>query len=260
LPVRLSTKDYNKALTKLERPPQAFNFVRYIHTDIETMTKALVEFALNFPFYTYRAGNTVVRDCINLSIDDQTALTAVSTRGAANSREINKEYVSAFLANRDKLKLLGIPTFDQFTTPYPVSASIQIPVKPLTVCLEGHKLRAIFSVGWASIPFDEFQWKLLLTIMEDAVFSLEDLKDAAGEFHAFPREKKNKPGNRKSLLVQRGDFELLSQSDLREIMDNYLTALEKAKAILASYVTVETDPSEHIIGVTRLPLFPELGP
>lgn len=221
------------------------------------MTKELVSFALNFPRYSYASGNTIVRDCINLSIDDRTAIEAVSTKGAPISRHLNVEYVSAFLENREALNLVGIPTFDQFVTPYPISADVQVPVKPLTTCLDGGKLRAIFSVGWATVPFNDFQWRLLSTIMEEAVFSLEDLKDANGEFHSFPRENSENPDSRKSLLMKRGDFQLLQPSELREVTDNYLTALERAKVILASYV-VKDAPEENQSVIPSLPLFPDL--
>ena len=232
MPRELSTKDINKAIRKLERPPQPHNFVRNIFNDTDKTARSLVRLALNFPTVTYLTGTKVAKDCIDLGLDDVTALNAVRTKGAATSRSHNEEFLRAFLRAKEELRLSGHRTFDQLILPYRVSSSIKIPVKPLTTILDGGKFRTVSIAGWASVPFDDFRWRLLFSIYEDAVFSLEDFRDAKGEFYGFPRRSKDDRASRYPLLAQRGDFELFTSAELREIMDAYLVGLEKAKKIL----------------------------
>lgn len=253
MPREHSTKDIEKAIRKLGRPPRPQNFVRNVNDSIEKTAKSLVGLALGFPTVTYAAGTKIVKDCIDLNLDASTALNAATTKGAAASRVHNSHYVSAFLEERDSLGLVGRKSFDQFVSPYRVSADVQLPVQPLTVLLDSGRFRTVSVVGWTNVPFDDFKWRLYFSILEDAVFSLEDFEDARGVFYAFPRSKKTDPKSRSALVAERGDFKLFSSSDLKEIMDNYVKALELAKEILRAKPVVDPEPPR--LPRPDLPLF-----
>lgn len=226
-----------KLVTKLERPPHVPNLVRYIHEDVPSTVKALVAFARNRPSRTYVAGNGIVQHRLILGIDRRTALKAAAEHGHASSRSINVEYVKAFFDYDEEHGVSGTPSFDQMVEPYRVSRTVSVPVKPLAVCSEKGRLKASFSLGWSTLPLTRQQWRLKMTMIEDAVFTLTDFEDARGVFYAFPREKKTDADSRKPFIVNRGDFELLTASELKEQLDVYLTALELAKAIIADEET-----------------------
>ena len=226
----------SKLASKLERPPYVHNFVRYIYPDVPQTTKALVSFALGRPPYTYLAGNKVIADRILLGIDRLTALKAAAQHGHQKSRPLNVEYVDAFFDYDESIGLSRLPSFDQVVEPFRISRSISVPVKPLAVCSEAGRLKAVFSVGWASMPLIRSQWRLLFTMIEDAVFTLSDFRDADGVFCAFPRTHKAMPGSRAALVASRGDYELLNSSELQEQLDVYLTALENSQSILRAMV------------------------
>lgn len=214
---------------KLERPPSAYNWVRYNYTD-EVKTEAeLVRFALGVPQITYAAAMPIIRDRIVLGLDRKTALSAAMSKGAAKSRPHVTELVSAFYDYDESRRYSGNPSYDQFVQPFKAGRNILIPVKPLTVIAESGELKPIFVVGWSSMPLDTFQRRLLMTVIEDAVFSLTDFQGSTGEFVSFPKDASK---SRRPEVWRRGDYELLSQTELKEQVSLYLRALEAAKAHL----------------------------
>lgn len=230
----------SKLVKKLKRPPYVHNLVRYIKDDVDSTTKALVSFAKGYPLYTYVAGNSIIFDRLLLNLDRNTAMKAVLNKGHKNSRMHNSEYIKAFYDFDEDRGLSRMPAFDQMVAPYRINREISVPVKPLAVLTESGRLNAIFSVGWQTMPLSNMQWRLLMTMMEDAVFTLTDFHDAHGEFCSFPRSIKTDKNSRKPQIVKRGDFDLLSKAVMQEKLDIYLQALEKARLILSEIVE-ETD-------------------
>lgn len=215
--------------TKLERPPYVHNWARYNYSDVEKTTKELVRFATGMPQITYAAALPIVHDRIALGLDRDTAMVAALSKGAPKSRPHVASLVGAFFDYDEVRRYSGSASYDQFVQPFRASRDIQIPVKPLLVIAENGQLKPLFLVGWSSMPLDTFQRRLLMTIVEDAVFSLTDFQASTGEFISFP---KNIEGVRKPEIWQRGDYALLSSAELTEQVSIYLSALAAAKLIL----------------------------
>ena len=242
--------------SKLERPPAVQNFVRYVHPTVIATAEALVDFAINTPQTTYFIGNRIVQDRILLGLDRATAEKAAETTGHVKSRQHNLDYVKAFLDYDEMRGLSRSPAFDQVVEPFRVSREVVVPVKPLVVCSEAGSLNAVFSVGWASMPLTDEQWRLRMTMVEDAVFTLTDFVKARGTFYAFPRRKASDPKSREPQVVQRGDFALLSKSDLKERLETYLAGLTLAKQMLADVkLEVESEAEKPAKDDGQLDLF-----
>lgn len=220
---------------KLDKPPYAHNWVRYIYPEIGKTTRALVGFARGMPTTSYSAASPIIRDRVLMGLDRETAMTAARTTGRQNSREIVAEYVGAFFDYDETRRYYGKPCFDEIVEPFRAGKGILVPVKPLVTIVESGKLVPIFSVGWASMPLNLWQRRLLATVMEDAVFSLTDFRNSPGEFLCFPRrECEDGDTVREPLVWKRGDFDLLSKDELRDCLEMYLSALDAAKKILAA--------------------------
>ena len=157
-----------------------------------------------------------------------------------------KEFVAAFYDYDEVREYSGLPSYDEYVAPYSISRTIRVPVKPLVVISERGVLKPIFVVGWASMPLSLFQRRLLMTVLEDAVFSLTDFQGSPGEFVSFPRG--DNSGARAPEVWRRGDFELLSQTELKQQIDVYLAALSAAKSILAE-TAASTDDVQRDRGV-----------
>jgi hypothetical protein len=218
---------------KLDRPPYAHNWVRYNYPELEKTTNELVAFALGRPQITYAAGAPIVRDRIALKLDRETALKAAASKGHKKSRPYVIEYVNAFYDYDEVRYFSGRPSYDEYVAPFQISREVRIPVKPLIVIAERGILEPVFSVGWATMPLIRFQRRLLMTVFEDAVFSLTDFQNSKGEFICFPKAKRSNSDARTSEVWRRGDYDLLSKSELKEQVEIYLLALQKAKTIVA---------------------------
>lgn len=140
------------------------------------------------------------------------------------------QFVSAFYDFDEVRNYSGMPSYDQFVEPYRASRDVKIPVKPLIVISEDGMLKPLFIVGWASMPLTLYQRRLLMTVIEDAVFSLTDFQRSTGEFVCFPRI----GPNRRPEVWQRGDFELLSRVAMEDQLAIYSEALAQAKEILGA--------------------------
>ena len=218
---------------KVERPPYAHNWVRYNHPTVPETTKALVSFIMGAPQITYVAGMPIIRDRIVLGLDRATALRAAATKGHKKSQPYVSKFVEAFLDYDEVRQYSGLPAYDQYVAPYQINRDIRIPVKPLVVISEGGVLKPIFVVGWATMPLTLFQRQLLMTVLEDAVFSLTDFQNSPGEFLSFPHLKGSNSAQRTPLIWKRGDYGLLSATRMKEQAETYLEALASAKAIIA---------------------------
>ncbi len=229
---------------KLERPPYVHNWVRNIGSDVESTTKNLVSLASNVITRTYGAATPILVDRIVSSLPRETAMKAALTKGRVNSRSIVADYVSAFYDYDDIRKYSGKPAYDEMVEPFRIGKGLFVPVKPLVNIVENGCLVPIFSVGWASFPLNDFQRRLLATVLEDAVFSLSDFKKSPGEFICFPRAGKKQDAVRRPHVWTRGDINLLSRSELRDCLDMYIEALEAAKAILREMPEMSKQPGK----------------
>ncbi|KQV38502.1 MULTISPECIES: hypothetical protein [unclassified Rhizobium] len=234
----------NRLEKKLERPPYVHNWIRNIGSDLKSTTKILVRLALGFPTKTYGAGAPIIRDCIAYSLDRETAIIAAMTTGRINSRPLVTEYVSAFCDFDETRKYSGKPTYDEMVEPFRIGKGLSVPVKPLVNIVENGKLIPIFSVGWASMPFNKFQQRLFATVLEDAIFSLTDFRMSTGEFIFFPRESNHPDAARKPIVWKRGDMEKLSAGELSDCLHMYSQALEAAKTILREMPQREIRPGQ----------------
>lgn len=238
--------------TKVDSPPYAHNWVRNNFSDFQATVRSLVSFIQSMPQITYAGGMSVIRDRIALGLDRQTAINAVRTTGHKKSRPYVEEFVEAFYEYDEIRKYSGLPSYDQYVAPYPISRDIRIPVKPLIVISEEGMLKPIFVVGWATMPLTLFQRRLLMTLLEDAVFSLTDFQNSIGEFISFPHLRGSNSKKRTPLVWKRGDYGLLSPPRMKEQADLYLQALAKAKDIVAEKRKGKSDQSrpEDVESVT----------
>lgn len=107
-----------------------------------------------------------------------------------------------------------------------------IPVKPTLVAREGGQLKPVFAFGWKSVPLTIYQRRLLMTILEDAIFSLTDFENSDAEIVFLPEVN----GVRTPEIWHRGDYDLLSQTELRNQLDVFLSAREAAYPIIADWL------------------------
>ena len=238
------TADLIKALAKLDRPPSAINWARFVHDNGPKTTRSIISFVTGIPQVVYTAGYIAIRDRLNLAIEEPTALN-VAKRSAPKSRKQNVELVEAFLdfeAGRNYPLATNIEFERQW---FPISREIGVPVAPLTILRENGSFLPIFVCGWSDLVLTTAQCRLLMTVIEDAFLSLTDFHNAPAEFLFFPRVRQGDlKGQRRPIVWQRGDFDLLSQSQLEEQVETYLASRDEARTILLAKKAAE-DRARH---------------
>lgn len=220
---------------KLDRPPSVANWVRNNRQSEAATVRTLIRFERGKPIKSYAAGNKIVQDALILGLDEETALSSAMTKGRSNSRDLNYEYVSAFYKSREDLGLLGLPAYQEFVSPFRISRALSVPVQPTAVLRTPDYLLPIFCFGWQSIPLTLFQQRLMMTVLEDAVFSLTDFLHSPAKVCFFPKLSSNDGSEaaRRAVVWERGDFELLPHNELRHQTDMYARALAEAKRLIA---------------------------
>ena len=240
----------------LHKPPYVHNWVRYNHNDEARMVKHMVAFEKNRPQVSYLAGQKIIADRILWDLDAKTAIKAAQTKGHAKSRPYVLEYVKAHLEHEDETQIAGLPAYDELIQPFRINREVSVPVKPLAIVARKGKLVPVFMVGWSSMPLDTFQRRLLMTVLEDAVFSLEDFRMSPGVFLSYPRGHASKPLTRKPQIWHRGDYNNLSTSELTDHLKAYVNALQKARTIISTEKAHKKDdqqPESYTDNI--LPLF-----
>ena len=199
--------DYSDPLfRKLDRIPGAPNFVRYNFEDLTKTLKAYVGFAKGMPTISYAQGLIIAKDLVLGMTGIDQAKIAARMMKESPSRAAIIEFIDAFCVYAEERDYQATPSYCDFITHFAIARDLFIPVKPTLVAREGGQLKPIFVFGWKSVPLTIFQRRLLMTILEDAIFSLTDFEDSDAEIVFLPEV----DGVRSPEIWHRGDYELLS--------------------------------------------------
>lgn len=217
---------------KLDRIPAAPNFVRYNFEDLTKTLKAYVQFAKGMPTVTYVPGLTIIKDLVLGWIGPEQARVAIRRLRESPSREANIEFVDAFCEYAEQRRYQATPTYADFSTFFSIGRELPVPVRPTLVAREHGQLKPVFVFGWKSVPLTLFQRRLLMTILDDAIFSLTDFQDSDAEIVFLPEV-----GDiRVPEIWHRGDYELLSQVELKNQSELFLSARQAAYPLIAEWL------------------------
>ena len=211
--------DLTKALVKLDRPPSGPNWVRFIHETRPKTTRAILQFVNGIPSFTYQPGLVAIRDQLLFGIGRDAALKVTARSGAPAGRDQNRDFVEAFF-EFDKSRAYPVGTCVEFERQwFRISREIIVPVSPLAIFRERGSFVPLFVCGWAQLALTTDQRRLLMTICEDA-------------FLFFPKVEVNGKKTRRPEVWGRGDYSLLTPSELDEQVQRYLMAREEAREVL----------------------------
>lgn len=231
-----------KALKKLDRPPSAGNWVRHVLETPEHSGRAMVSWALGIPPFTYQTGQTAIKDRIELGIDRPTAHNVCLRKGAPAGRDANLSFVDAFF-DYDELRRFSAANAIGFDRgQFRVARDITVPVTPLSIIREKGRFVPIFVCGWTTLPLNRFQRRLLVTLYDDAFLSLTDFSDSPAEMLFFPYTTIEGRKVRQPEVWRRGDYQLLSTTELDEAVENFLLGREIARRIIGQRAALWTPP------------------
>lgn len=234
--------DYSNPLfRKLDRIPAAPNFVRYNFEELQRTLKAYMAFAKGMPTISYVEGLKLVKDLVLGLIDAAQASKAARLLRESPSKQALIDFVDAFCGYAETRRYVATPAYSEFATSFPIARELFIPVKPTLVAREGGQLKPIFVFGWKSVPLTLFQRRLLMTILEDAIFSLTDFESSDAEIVFLPEI----DGTRTAEVWHRGDYDLLSQNELKDQIELFLTARSMAYPLIAEWLMAKGTNQEE---------------
>jgi hypothetical protein len=220
----------SKLLKKLDRPPAAPNWVRFIFDDVAKSAKAILRFVKGAPPFNYVPGYRAIKDRIELGIDLDAAVRVATAKGAPAGRVQNKELVEAFFEYDDHRKFSSANPFGPEY--FRASRDVLIPVAPLSIIRERRKFVPIFACGWTTNPLILAQRRLLMTVYEDAFLSLTDYQTSPAEVLFFPKDEDADERRRAPEVWQRGDYELLPKKEMDEYLQIFVLARDMARQVL----------------------------
>lgn len=230
------TIDKDRLFRKLDRIPGAPNFVRYNFEEVAKTVKAYVQFAKGMPTVSYATGITIIKDLVLGLTEPAQAIDMALRKKESPSREAVITFVTAFCDYAATRNYQATPSYSDFSVSFQIGRDLYLPVKPTLVTREGGQLKPTFVFGWKTVPLNRFQRRLLMTILEDAIFSLTDFCDSDAEIVFLPE---NDKGIRCPEVWNRGDYELLSDVELRNQMEVFLAAREAAYPIIADWIAAQ---------------------
>ena len=240
---------------KLDRVPFAHNWVRNNDPELAKMVKILVRFFDARIPITLGALQKLVRDRVVLRTDPHTLLSAAANHGHTKSRPYVLSALDAFLEYEAENRITAHPAFDEVIEPFRIGRGLKVPVQPTAVVARKAYFEPLFVFGWSTVKLSRFQRRLFMTAIEDAVFSLTDFRDAPCKVLFFPVVGTDHEGRpiRGREVWNRGDYDLLSETEIRDQVDLYIRAVNMAKEIIARR---SAPPPEHRPTAPDLPLFP----
>jgi hypothetical protein len=150
------------------------------------------------------------------------------------AKEAGKEILPLFFEFANEARLDGLSAFKGFSSPYPIgrvnNETLSIPVTPTFTILQNGKLVPVFVIGWATMPLNDYQKRLLSTIIHDAILTQQDFLGSDALIVCTPRHKKTKA--RHLLTWSAKEYADLSLTELQEQFSRYRKALEEVVRIL----------------------------
>jgi hypothetical protein len=254
------TDEIEKRLKRLERPPSGPNFVQLLDETPVRVAKKIIRFVK----INYLSSYGAIKDYLRLSADLETLRKAISRSGPPLGRTHNLSLLNAFaeyeeLRDFRKLRYLD---FEKFY--YRVSPELLVPISPTALAVKDGKYLFLTVCGWNNYPLTETQGRYLWTMLEDAVFTLSDFRNANAEYLHFPKQTVVLPEGtvqevRQPKIVTRGEYKTYSKAEMDELSEIFLAGRDLAKTEIKKDTTVEVvqhAPNEEIDQDEQDDLFP----
>jgi hypothetical protein len=218
-------------ISEIRRPPSLANWVRLNHRRRDETTRNITRFVLGKPRHALAQVYKIISDYVTFGISAVTVNAALDRIVNPLVRRLGKEIALVVMPWLDSHDIRGIQVFHDMVAPFPIGRGITVPVKPSFVFLEEGKLTPVFLIGWASMPFSDYQMSLLATIIDRAILSQEGFEGSDALVIFVPRI----TGSKSERLVRSwrtSEKRLLSDQELKDQFDRFGNALDDAVPVI----------------------------
>lgn len=215
---------------KVLRPPSAQNWTRLnAFGNLEKTTALIANFAVGVPSFNYVPGVGACKHKVELDLELDTAVKSVRRSGAPAGRDSNESFVRAFY-EFDSDRRYGANGFAESFEDgaFRVSRQVRVPTKPTFTVIQSGLLCPVLLCGWQDFPFDTTHTRLFMTVLEIGLYSFADYRKSPAQVVLFPMVGLGEERHRAPMVINRGDYELLSERTLREQSELYVEAQSAA--------------------------------
>lgn len=223
--------DPQKAIQKLRRPPAVQNWVKNMYRRRDDTARSLYDFAINGPRHSLKPVVDIVRQIVVDDISDELAFKCVDRIKNPLVKRLGTEVLKALLPYIRKRGWKGIEIFREMEERFPVAANVDVPVRPTFVLNEDGKIVPYFVICWARIGLDDYQKRILSTIISEAILSLEEFEDSDAVIIFVHRHKFSKT-EREVVEWRLSAYPVLSEDEKEDLFDRYDSALADAERMI----------------------------
>lgn len=221
----------SQVIQKLRKPPAVHNWVKNIRPRRDDTANALYNFAINPPRTSLRAATAICTQIVTDQISFEQALKCAESIKDRGVRERAKWIVTAFHPFASRHGWKGIQVFRDMVESYPVTAGVRVPVKPTFVVNDNGKLIPYFVICWAQMTLTPYQRRVLTTLIQETILSLEDFEGSDAVIVCTPVA----PYSKKERTVTTwnvSSFDSLDEEEKKALFDRYAAALDDVEARL----------------------------
>lgn len=224
-------KTAEQRIAQVRRPPSLPNWVRLNDRRRDETAKRITRFVLGKPRHALTKIYGIIADAITYQNDDATIGKAIDGIPNEYVRSLGHEICDVVMPWIRANQIEGIQVFHDMVARYPIGRGIVVPVKPTFVMLEDGRLTPVFIIGWASLPFSDFQKQLLATLIDRAILTQEGFEGSDALIVCAPRVSPGMP-YRVVRAWRVSERALLTDDELREQFDRFGNALDDAVPVI----------------------------
>lgn len=223
--------DPHKAIQKLRRPPAVQNWVKNLRKRTDDTAQSLYNTVVNGPRHSLKQVTDIIRQVVVDRIDDNTAHKCAALIKNARTRAYARYILRAFLPYARERAWQGVQIFKDLAEYYAVAANVDVPVRPTFVINSNGKIIPYFVICWAEIGLSHYQRRILTTVIEDAILSLEEFEGSEAVIVCVPRHAFSKT-ERHVVEWKLSDYPPLSADEKAELFERYGNALAEAERMI----------------------------
>lgn len=215
--------DVSKAILKVRKPPALPNWARHNFPSVGPTAQALANFALGGPRITLQKIYKIIGWMIIDQLPMKMVRAMIDEIDDPIVRKAGHEIATAFEKYNLERNFDGIQALHNWGTVYPLARDVFVPVKPAFIIIEAGKLKPVFLLGWSKLDLTDYQIRLMLTIIHDAVLTRQEFMDCDAEVLCFPRVA---PEVRKVQSFKVSECDLMKPREVSSQIEVYGSALD----------------------------------
>lgn len=222
--------DVKDPIKRLMRLPSVVNWARHNSQRLDETKSRLKLFALKPPRHSLGQVHKLCAKIAYRKHDFASAMSEIDKFADPMVRQAAREIIPAFCQYASEFALDGIEELDGIAIPFPVGQgpdgkTLFVPIKPTFTVARKDQLTPYFVIGWATLYLNDFQKKLISTIIMQSYLSQQDYLLSDAVVIGLPRIKYTKTRYHRTWEVK--SYATLSNEQLADQFIRYGRALRE---------------------------------